>query len=60
VSYVVLTAGSFDLLVEVVCRSDEHLLEVVNSRIRTVPEVLALETFMYLKLAKQTYTWGAS
>lgn len=60
VSYVVLTAGSFDLLVEVVCRSDEHLLEVVNSRIRTVPEVASLETFLYLELTKQTYTWGVS
>lgn len=60
VSYVVLTAGSFDLLVEVVCRSDEHLLELVNSRIRAVPEVASLETFMYLELAKQSYTWGAS
>ena len=60
VSYVVLTAGSFDLLVEVVCRSDEHLLEVVNSHIRTVPEVASLETFLYLDLAKQTYTWGVT
>jgi DNA-binding Lrp family transcriptional regulator len=60
VSYVVLTAGSFDLLVEVVCRSDEHLLEVINARIRTVPEVASLESFMYLELAKQTYTWGVS
>lgn len=59
VSYVVLTAGSFDLLVEVVCRSDEHLLEVISA-IRAVPEVASLESFMYLELAKQTYTWGVS
>ena len=60
VSYVVVTAGSFDLLVEVVCRSDDHLLDVVNRRIRTLEQVSATETFVYLKLAKQTYSWGVS
>jgi Lrp/AsnC family transcriptional regulator, regulator for asnA, asnC and gidA len=60
VDYVVVTAGSFDILAEVVCRSDEHLLEVVNRQIRTLPEVTASETFVYLKLAKQTYSWGVS
>jgi Lrp/AsnC family transcriptional regulator for asnA, asnC and gidA len=60
VTYVVLTAGSFDLLVEVVCRSDEHLLHLVDTGIRGVPGVAALEIFTYLKLAKQTYTWGVS
>ena len=39
VSYVVTTAGSFDLLAEVVCEDDEHLLEVVNDRIRALPGV---------------------
>lgn len=60
VSYVVVTAGSFDLLVEVVCRNDEHLLDVVNRQIRALPGIQGSETFMYLKLAKQTYSWGAS
>ena len=58
VDYVVITAGSYDLLVEVVCESDAHLLELVSDRIRRHPSVLSSETFMYLKLAKQTYTWG--
>jgi Lrp/AsnC family transcriptional regulator for asnA, asnC and gidA len=58
VDYVVLTAGSFDLLIEVVCEDDDHLLETVNKRIRTIPGVRATESFVYLKLRKQTYTWG--
>ncbi len=58
VDYVVVTAGSYDLLVEVVCESDEHLLELISDRIRAVPGVVATETFMYLRLAKQTYSWG--
>jgi Lrp/AsnC family transcriptional regulator for asnA, asnC and gidA len=58
VDYVVITAGSFDLLAEVVCESDEHLLEVLSTRIRTIDSVVSTETFMYLKLRKQTYSWG--
>jgi Lrp/AsnC family transcriptional regulator for asnA, asnC and gidA len=58
VDYVVITAGSYDLLVEVVCESDEHLLEVISGKIRRISGVVATETFMYLKLRKQTYSWG--
>ena len=58
VDYVVITAGSFDLLAEVVCESDEHLLSVLSSRIRSIPGVRGTETFVYLKLKKQTDSWG--
>ena len=57
VDYVVVTAGSFDLLVEVVCEDDDQLLEIV-SRIRDVDGVESTETFVYLGLRKQTYAWG--
>jgi Lrp/AsnC family transcriptional regulator, regulator for asnA, asnC and gidA len=57
IDYVVLTAGSFDLLLEVVCEDDDHLLEIL-SQVRGVPSVTSTETFVYLKLCKQTYTWG--
>jgi Lrp/AsnC family transcriptional regulator, regulator for asnA, asnC and gidA len=58
VDYVVMCAGSFDLLVEVVCEGDEGLLHILNDSIRSIAGVRSTETFMYLKLAKQTYTWG--
>ncbi|MBQ0983782.1 Lrp/AsnC family transcriptional regulator [Streptomyces sp. F63] len=58
VAYAVITAGSFDLIVEVVCEDDAHLHEVINKRIRTLPGVRSTESFVYLKLRKQTYTWG--
>jgi Lrp/AsnC family transcriptional regulator for asnA, asnC and gidA len=58
VDYVVITAGSYDLLAEVVAESDEHLLELISDSIRTIPGVVATETFMYLRLRKQTYSWG--
>jgi len=58
VDYVVITAGSFDILVEVVCENDDHLLEVLNKRIRAISGVRTTESFVYLKLRKQVYTWG--
>jgi Lrp/AsnC family transcriptional regulator for asnA, asnC and gidA len=56
--YVVVTAGSFDILAEAVVSDDDHLLELLNDRIRKLPAVRRTETFMYLKLKKQTYNWG--
>ncbi|MFE9851361.1 Lrp/AsnC family transcriptional regulator [Streptomyces sp. NPDC005576] len=56
--YVVMTAGSFDLMVEIVCEDDDHLLETIGTRIRTIPGVRSTESFVYLKLKKQTYMWG--
>jgi Lrp/AsnC family transcriptional regulator for asnA, asnC and gidA len=58
VDYVVLTAGSFDLIIEVVCENDAHLLELLSSRIRKIDGVAGTETFVYLKLRKQLYNWG--
>ena len=58
IDYVVLTAGSFDILAEVVCESDDDLIELLNQRIRTIEGVLSTETFVYLKLHKQFYNWG--
>ncbi len=58
IDYVVVTAGGFDLLAEVVCESDEHLLDVLSNRIRTISGVRTTESFVYLKLRKQTYSWG--
>ena len=57
VDYVVTTAGSFDLLVEVVCEDDPHLLDVIR-QIRELEGVVSSETFVYLKLNKQHYNWG--
>jgi Lrp/AsnC family transcriptional regulator for asnA, asnC and gidA len=59
VVYIVVVAGSVDVLAEVVVADDEHLLHLLNSRIRTIPGVYRTETFLYLKLTKQTYDWGA-
>jgi Lrp/AsnC family transcriptional regulator for asnA, asnC and gidA len=59
VDYVVVCAGSFDLLVEVICEDDDHLLSVLNDHIRNTPGVTNTETFVYLRLEKETYLWGS-
>ena len=58
IDYVVITAGSFDIICEVLAVDDDHLLDIVT-RIRSVPGVRRTESFMYLRLKKQTYNWGA-
>ncbi len=58
VDYVVLTAGTFDAIIEVVCEDDAELLELLNTEIRSVPGVISTETLVYLKLVKQQYNWG--
>ncbi len=55
--YVVVTAGQFDLLVEVVCADRRELLELTN-RMRALDGVLSTETFLYLQMCKQLYDWG--
>ena len=58
-SYVVETAGQFDIVVEVVCVDHAHLLGLVD-RIRALSGVASVETFVYLRLCKQLYNWGTT
>jgi len=58
VDYVVLTSGRADILCEVLCNDSTHLLELVNGRIREIRGVRTVEVSTYLRLLKQTYTWG--
>lgn len=58
IDYVIITAGSFDIICEVLAVDDDHLLDVM-SWLRAVPGVRRSESFIYLRLKKQTYNWGA-
>jgi len=59
VIYVVVTAGAFDLLVEAVCRDNEALLAFLAEKLRKVDGVRTTETFVYLRIVKQSYHWGS-
>ena len=56
--YVVVTAGTYDILVECVAEDNEALLRFLAERLRTIEGVRETETFVYLRLVKQTYQWG--
>lgn len=58
VVYLVLTSGEHDLLVEVVCRSPEELLDVVNDRIRGIDGVVRTEVWQYYRIHTHRFTWG--
>jgi Lrp/AsnC family transcriptional regulator for asnA, asnC and gidA len=57
VDYVVIVAGRFNILIEVVAEDMERLIMIMN-RIRAIPGVVGVEVFTYLRLEKQTYNWG--
>jgi Lrp/AsnC family transcriptional regulator for asnA, asnC and gidA len=56
--YVVVTAGQYDILVELVCADRRELLDLTN-RLRSLDGVVSTESFLYLALWKQLYDWGA-
>jgi len=58
VDYVVVTAGTYDILIETVCEDNEALLRFLAERLRAVDGVRETETFVYLRMLKQTYQWG--
>ncbi len=58
VDYVVITAGTYDILVETVCEDNEALLRFLADRLRAIGGVRETETFVYLRMVKQTYQWG--
>jgi Lrp/AsnC family transcriptional regulator for asnA, asnC and gidA len=56
--YIVITTGRFDILAELVAESDDELLDIVSAQIGALDRVVSTETFVYLRLEKQTYSWG--
>ena len=58
IDYIVITAGRFDILAEILAENDEELLETLSRRIGELDRVISTETFVYLRLVKQSYAWG--
>jgi Lrp/AsnC family transcriptional regulator for asnA, asnC and gidA len=58
IEYVVITAGAYDVIVEVVCGTEEELLGVINDEIRSIDGVRDIETFMHLRTEKNVFAWG--
>jgi Lrp/AsnC family transcriptional regulator for asnA, asnC and gidA len=58
IEYVVVTAGAFDVIAELVCASEEELLDVINDDIRSIEEVREMQTLMHLRTEKNVFAWG--
>jgi Lrp/AsnC family transcriptional regulator, regulator for asnA, asnC and gidA len=59
VTYLVVTAGRFDLVCEVVCEDNEHLLRVLTDRLADIDGIRSSETLVELRFVKESYQWGA-
>ena len=55
VIYMVISSGRFDIFAEVVCRDHEDLLRFITERLSTIAGVRESETFMHLRIVKETY-----
>ena len=58
VSYLVMTLGSFDLIVEVFCRDLSHLTDLLTLQMRSIPGVCSTETLMIARSYKLSYRWS--
>ena len=58
VTYVVITAGRFDMICEVVCEDNEHLLRVLAEELARIDGVKSTETMVELRFVKESYRWG--
>jgi Lrp/AsnC family transcriptional regulator for asnA, asnC and gidA len=58
VTYLVVTAGRFDLMCEVVCEDNEHLLRVLTERLAAIDGIRSTETLVELRFVKESYQWG--
>jgi Lrp/AsnC family transcriptional regulator for asnA, asnC and gidA len=59
VTYLVVTAGRFDLVCEVVCEDNDHLLRVLTERLAAIDGIRSTETLVELRFVKESYQWGA-
>jgi Lrp/AsnC family transcriptional regulator for asnA, asnC and gidA len=58
VTYVVVTAGRFDMICEVVCEDNEHLLRVLADKLAAIGGIRSTETMVELRFVKESYRWG--
>jgi Lrp/AsnC family transcriptional regulator for asnA, asnC and gidA len=57
VDYIAVCTGQYDLLIEIVCTDNKHLLQVLDEEVRAVPGVDSIDTFTILHVPKHSYQW---
>ena len=58
VSYLVMTLGRFDLMIEVFCRDLPHFTQLLTEQIQGIPGVASTETLMIARSYKLSYRWS--
>jgi Lrp/AsnC family transcriptional regulator, regulator for asnA, asnC and gidA len=54
VSFLAIIVGDYDIEVNVICRDNEHLTDVLNKKVHPIKGISHTKTTMYLKIVK----WG--
>ena len=57
-SYVAAIAGSYDVIIEVICRDTAHFTELLTKRLHATDGVVSTESFLVLEIHKMAYGWG--
>lgn len=57
VRWVVICAGSYDILIEVVCETNQHLLAFLSDQLSAINGVRGTVTFLYLDIVKRAQEW---
>ena len=55
VIYLIVVSGAYDIIAEVVCRDQKHLLQFLTERLYKIEGVRETESFMHLKIVKEVY-----
>ena len=58
VTYLVVTAGRFDLMCEVVCEDNDHQLRDLTEDLAKIRGIRSTETLVELRFVKESYQWG--
>ena len=59
VAYLIVTTGRFDMVCEVICEDNEHLLRVLTQSLAAIDGIRSTETLVELRIIKESYQWGA-
>jgi Lrp/AsnC family transcriptional regulator, regulator for asnA, asnC and gidA len=55
VIYLIVVSGAYDIIAEIVCRDQNHLLQFLTERLYKIEGVRESETFLHLKIVKEVY-----
>ncbi|MFH2101939.1 MAG: Lrp/AsnC family transcriptional regulator [Chloroflexota bacterium] len=55
VIYLIITSGAYDIIAEVICKDQEHLLTFLTERLYAIDGIRETESFIHLKILKEIY-----